>query len=192
MLREAHLCTQNTTSTAAMLHFATFMFGLERRPFSCQCTFPRTHRGGEHAPMQTPQRPPPTTLSVKEWNLSAARLSILNESAASSKAGEAKSNTCTSVTSYRRGPPVLTRAGSFFSRLQGNATKPAARHLQRGWIQPMKNASITFTYSSGRRIFLLGRPLETWHSHARRPATTLPTRFSIKQANNTIPTPINK
>lgn len=50
MLREAHLCTQNTNSIAAMLHFATFMFWLERRPFSCQCTFPRTVRGGEHAP----------------------------------------------------------------------------------------------------------------------------------------------
>lgn len=49
MLREAHLCTQNTTSIAVMLHFATFMFWLERRPFSCQCTFPRTQRGEEHA-----------------------------------------------------------------------------------------------------------------------------------------------
>lgn len=49
MLREARLCTQNTTSIAVMLHFATFMFWLEQRPFSCQCTFPRTPRGEEHA-----------------------------------------------------------------------------------------------------------------------------------------------
>lgn len=56
----------------------------------------------------------------------------------------------------------------------------------------MKNASVPFTYSSRRKIFLQGCPLERWHSHARRPAATLPTRFSIKQANNTIPTPINK
>lgn len=56
----------------------------------------------------------------------------------------------------------------------------------------MKNASVPFTYSSRRKIFLQGCPLEMWRSHARRPATTLPTRFSIKQANNTIPTPINK
>lgn len=56
----------------------------------------------------------------------------------------------------------------------------------------MKNASVPFTYSSRRKIFLQGCPLEMWRSHARRPAATLPTRFSIKQANNTIPTPINK
>lgn len=49
MLREARLCTQNTTSIVVMLHFATFMFWLERRPFSCQCTFLRTERGEEHA-----------------------------------------------------------------------------------------------------------------------------------------------
>lgn len=49
MLREARLCTQNTTSIAVMLHFATFMFWLERRPFSCQCMFPKTQRGEEHA-----------------------------------------------------------------------------------------------------------------------------------------------
>lgn len=56
----------------------------------------------------------------------------------------------------------------------------------------MKYLSIPFTYSSRRKIFLQGCPPEMWHSHARRPAATLPTRFSIKQANNTIPTPINK
>lgn len=56
----------------------------------------------------------------------------------------------------------------------------------------MKNASVPFTYSSRRETFLQGCPLEMWRSHARRPAATLPTRFSIKQANNTIPTPINK
>ncbi len=56
----------------------------------------------------------------------------------------------------------------------------------------MKNASVPFTYSSRRKIFLQGCPPEMWRSHARRPAATLPTRFSIKQANNTIPTPINK
>ena len=56
----------------------------------------------------------------------------------------------------------------------------------------MKNVSVPFTYSSRRKIFLQGCPLEMWRSHARRPAATLPTRFSIKQANNTIPTPINK
>lgn len=37
-----------------------------------------------------------------------------------------------------------------------------------------------------------GMPPEIRCSHARQPAATLPTRFSIKQANNTIPTPINK
>lgn len=56
----------------------------------------------------------------------------------------------------------------------------------------MKNVSVPFTYSSRRKIFLQGCPPEMWRSHARRPAATLPTRFSIKQANNTIPTPINK
>ena len=56
----------------------------------------------------------------------------------------------------------------------------------------MKNLSVPLTYSSGRKIFLQGCPPETWRSHARRSAATLPTRFSIKQANNTIPTPINK
>lgn len=56
----------------------------------------------------------------------------------------------------------------------------------------MKNASSPFTYSSRRKIFLQGCPLEMWHSHGMRPAATLPTRFSIKQANNKIPTPINK
>lgn len=56
----------------------------------------------------------------------------------------------------------------------------------------MKNVSVLFTYSSRRNIFLQGCPQEMWRSHARRPAATLPTRFSIKQANNTIPTPINK
>lgn len=56
----------------------------------------------------------------------------------------------------------------------------------------MKNLSVPFTYSSRRKIFLQGCPPEMWHSHARWPAATLPTRFSIKQANNTIPTPINK
>lgn len=56
----------------------------------------------------------------------------------------------------------------------------------------MKNASLLFTYSRRRKIFLQRRPLETRRSHARRPVTTVPTRFSIKQANNTIPTPINK
>lgn len=56
----------------------------------------------------------------------------------------------------------------------------------------MKNLSTTFTYSSRRKIFLQGCPPEMRRSHARRPAATLPTRFSIKQANNTIPTPINK
>lgn len=56
----------------------------------------------------------------------------------------------------------------------------------------MKNSSVPFTYSSRRKIFLQGRPPEMRHSHVRRPAATLPTRFSIKQANNTIPTPINK
>lgn len=50
MLREAHLCTQNTASIAVMLHFATFMFWLERRPFSCQCTFLGTQIEEEHAP----------------------------------------------------------------------------------------------------------------------------------------------
>lgn len=56
----------------------------------------------------------------------------------------------------------------------------------------MKNASVPFTYSSRRKIVLQGCPLEIWRSHARQPTATLPTRFSIKQANNTIPTPINK
>lgn len=56
----------------------------------------------------------------------------------------------------------------------------------------MKNLSTSFTYSSRRKIFLQGCPPEMRRSHARRPAATLPTRFSIKQANNTIPTPINK
>lgn len=56
----------------------------------------------------------------------------------------------------------------------------------------MKNLSVPFTYSSRRKIFLQGCPPEMWRSHARRPVATLPTRFSIKQANNTIPTPINK
>lgn len=56
----------------------------------------------------------------------------------------------------------------------------------------MKNLSVPFTYSSRRKIFLQGCPPEMWHSHARWPVATLPTRFSIKQANNTIPTPINK
>lgn len=56
----------------------------------------------------------------------------------------------------------------------------------------MKNASSPFTYSSRRKIFLRRCPLEMWHARGMRPATTLPTRFSIKQANNKIPTPINK
>lgn len=68
-----------------------------------------------------------------------------------------------------------------------NQTSPATMDCV--W---MKNASVPFTYSSRRKIFLQGRPLEMWHSHARPSAATLPTRFSIKQVNNTIPTPINK
>lgn len=68
-----------------------------------------------------------------------------------------------------------------------NQTSPATMDCV--W---MKNASVPFTYSSRRKIFLQGRPLEMWLSHARPSAATLPTRFSIKQVNNTIPTPINK
>lgn len=94
---------------------------------------------------------------------------------------------------YRRGLPVFTWAGVFFYPPAGKCHKPTSQtspaRMDPAW---MKNASVTLTYSSTRKIFLQGRPLETWHSHARRPATTLPTRFSIKQANNTIPTPINK
>lgn len=61
------------------------------------------------------------------------------------------------------------------------------------WLHGMKNTSISLhLFIARQEIFLRRRPLETRRSHARRPAATLPTRFSIKQANNTIPTPINK
>lgn len=49
--------------------------------------------------------------------------------------------------------------------------------------------SSTLTYLSGRR-FLQGGPLEI--TLTCQPVATLPASFSIKQANNTIPTPINK
>lgn len=75
-------------------------------------------------------------------------------------------------------------------RLQADYTNQTSQATMNSvW---MKNLSVPFTYSSRRKIFLQGCPPEMWRSHARRPAATLPTRFSIKQANNTIPTPINK
>lgn len=81
----------------------------------------------------------------------------------------------------------------FFNRLQVDYTHTTDQTSQATMDSVwMKNASVPFTYSSRRKIFLQGCPPETWRSHARRPAATLPTRFSIKQANNTIPTPINK
>lgn len=81
----------------------------------------------------------------------------------------------------------------FFYRLQVDYTHTTDQTSQATMDSVwMKNASVPFTYSSRRKIFLQGCPPETWRSHARRPAATLPTRFSIKQANNTIPTPINK
>ncbi len=49
--------------------------------------------------------------------------------------------------------------------------------------------SSTLTYLSGRR-FLQGGPQEI--TLTCQPVATLPASFSIKQANNTIPTPINK
>lgn len=75
MLREARLCTQNTTSIAVMLHFATFMFWLEQRPFSCQCTFPWTPRGEEHATNADASEASASNPHNKGKNVSAALLS---------------------------------------------------------------------------------------------------------------------
>lgn len=58
---DARSCTQNTTSIAAMLHFATVMFWLERRPFRCQCTFFPTEPGEQDAT----EGPPQTILTAK-------------------------------------------------------------------------------------------------------------------------------
>lgn len=77
--------------------------------------------------------------------------------------------------------------------LQVDRAGPAADVSGDHRLHGMKNTSVSLhLFIAGQEIFLRRRPLETRRSHARRPAATLPTRFSIKQANNTIPTPINK
>lgn len=77
-------------------------------------------------------------------------------------------------------------------QLQVQNTHSNARHLANKGFCVDEKFIHSFTYLSRRKIFLQGCPPEMRCSHARRPAATLPTRFSIKQANNTIPTPINK
>ncbi len=80
----------------------------------------------------------------------------------------------------------------YFNRLQVDYTYPLTRHLERQWIlcEWKMHLSPSLIHQGGR--LFCRDALEMWRSHARRPAATLPTRFSIKQANNTIPTSINK
>lgn len=81
----------------------------------------------------------------------------------------------------------------FLNRLQVDYTHPPTRHLKRQWIlcEWKMHLSPSLIHQGGR--FFCRDALQRRGAHMPGgPAATLPTRFSIKQANNTIPTPINK
>lgn len=178
---DARSCTQNTTSIAAMLHFATFMFWLERRPFSCQCTFfrrrARCNRGSHKKSSQQREG------GLSRFNV---RFKLKAASGERGRLNQSRSTRVTTASSWVHVGRCLFLPAC---RATPQTHQPDVFRMDPVW---MKNASLLFTYSTRRKIFLQRRPLETWRSHARRPVTTVPTRFSIKQANNTIPTPINK
>lgn len=111
---DARSCTQNTTSIAAMLHFATFMFWLERRPFSCQCTFFRTERGEQDA-----REAPPNNAHSKGKEVCPTLMSILKERL---QVHACDGGAC----------PCSRGLASFFTCLQGDATNPPTRCLQDG------------------------------------------------------------